>query len=216
MKHNFDINQTLLCLTRDDPNVDHSKQVETFVESGFNFIQLRSKSLGSKDLLNQAKRSVEIAKAYGCTLIINDYYELAQEVDADGVHLGWDDASISVARSFLNPDKIIGKTVHSLEQATETLLDCPDYIGVGPYRKSSTKEELSPTLSDHEFAQIFELLLPIPVYLIGGLKSDDHALIEKFGIQGIAICSELFSGDSLSGHTQKIFDRFHSFQSISV
>lgn len=216
MKHNFFTKQTLLCLTRDDRKIDHSKQVETFIEAGFKFIQLRSKTLELKDLLIQAKRSAEIAKAYGCTLIINDYYELAEEVNADGVHLGWDDASISVARNFLNPDKIIGKTVHSLEQATETLLDCPDYIGVGPYRKSLTKEELSPTLSDHQFAQIVQVLLPIPVYLIGGLKTDDHALIEKFGIQGIAICSELFSGDSLSEHTQKIFDRFNSFQSVSV
>jgi len=196
--------------------MDHSKQVETFIEAGFKFIQLRSKSIGSKDLLIQAKRSAEIAKAYDCTLIINDYYELAQEVNADGVHLGRNDASISIARNFLAPSKIIGKTVHNLEEAREAQIDTPDYVGVGPYRKSSTKKELSPTLSDQEFAQIFEVLLPIPVYLIGGLKSDDYVLIEKFGIQGIAICSELFSGVSISEHTQKIFDRFHSFQSVSV
>ena len=216
MKHNFATEQTLLCLTRDDRKLDHSKQVETFIEAGFKFIQLRSKTLGLKDLLVQAKRSAEIAKAYDCTLIINDYYELAEEVNADGVHLGSKDASISVARNFLTPDKLIGKTVHNLEEAREAQIDGPDYVGVGPYRKSSTKEELSPTLSDQEFAQIVQLLLPIPVYLIGGLKSDDYALIEKFGIQGIAICSELFSGDSLSEHTQKTFDRFHSFQSVSV
>lgn len=183
---------TLMCLTRDDSTLNHFQQVVAFAHAGAKIVQLRAKTIPITDLFQQAKSAVELCKKHGCKLIINDDYQLAQKVDADGVHLGLNDASVEVVRSFLPRGKLIGKTVHSVKEAKDAVLEKPDYIGLGPFRHSSTKKDLQPVLSEQDFKNIIDLLYPIPVFLIGGLTLNDFNLIDKFEIQGLALCSSLF------------------------
>lgn len=185
----------LMCLTRDDPEYSHNQQVKSMVEGGAGFIQLRSKSIPYSDLLLDAKMAADVVKSTNVTLIINDHIKLARDIDADGVHLGKNDPPINEARKYLPSGKVVGKTVHSLQEAEEAKLESPDYVGLGPYRATSTKKDILPVLSDLEFKSIAQFLDPIPVYLIGGLTCDDFELLETLGISGLAICSSLFSGD---------------------
>ena len=104
----------LMCLTRDDSELNHLQQIEAFISAGAKLVQLRAKTAPLSDLKIQALKASELCKMYGCNLIINDDYQLAKEVDADGVHLGIKDAPVGVARSFLSQSKLIGKTVHSI------------------------------------------------------------------------------------------------------
>lgn len=204
---------SLICITRDDPSLNHFEQVKIFVNAGARLIQLRSKFLSPNELYEQAKPAAELTKKYDCQLIINDHYQLVSDIDADGVHLGMNDAPVEYVRRLLSPEKIIGKTVHSIPEARQSITDKPDYIGLGPYRQSSTKKELCPVLSDDDFFSVLDILHPTPVFLIGGLTGNDFSLIEKFALQGIALCSELFSGTSHQNQVSSLIEKSKIFES---
>ena len=197
------MNSRILCITRDDPAFTHHLQVDAFLKGGARFIQLRSKKLSSKALFGQAQRAARLAKSNGSKLIINDSIMLASEINADGVHLGITDGTVAQAREFLPPGKIIGRTVHSIEEAKFVKKELPDYVGLGPYRKSITKNDIAPSLSYDEFITILKYLHPIPVFLIGGLTIKDFSLIHKIGVHGLALCSSLFRGDNLVRQTSE-------------
>jgi thiamine-phosphate pyrophosphorylase len=216
MKTDSKITDTLLCLTRDDPRFPHSKQVQSFISAGSSFIQFRSKTLHPDTIFQEAKISAGLSKENHCKLIINDYLDIAKKVGADGVHLGMNDSSVHRAREILSPDKIIGKTVHSIPEARIALKEKPDYVGLGPYRDSKTKKSLSPTLSIQDFQEIVEILRPIPVYLIGGLTFEDFPLIERMGIQGIALCSALCGPFPMQQSLKEIIERSKGIESSLI
>ena len=112
-----------MCLTRDDPIADHCNQIETLLKAGAKLIQLRSKSIPPQNLYKQAKEATELCKRYNCTLIINDDYKLANSIDADGVHVGLGDAPVELIRKELPKGKLIGKTVHTIEEANLAVLE---------------------------------------------------------------------------------------------
>jgi thiamine-phosphate pyrophosphorylase len=213
MKPDLRIKESLLCITRDTPDFSHFSQVEKLVHEGASFIQLRSKLVPESVLLEESKSAVILAKQNGSKLIINDHYKLARDVDADGVHLGVSDAPVEFVRDYLPQGKIIGKTVHSIEEAKIAVKEQPDYIGLGPVRNSITKEELTPCLSDEEFKEIAALLYPIPVFLIGGLNRNDFDLIDRINVQGICLCSDLSLDNVDSTHLHEIVQKSRSFES---
>ena len=212
MKPDLKIKESLLCLTRDTPDYSHFRQVEKLVHAGASFIQLRSKSIPESLLLEESKSAVFLAKHNACKLIINDHYEMAKDVDADGVHLGVSDAPVEFVRDYLPRGKIIGKTVHSIEEAKIAVKEQPDYIGLGPVRNSITKKELTPCLSDEEFKEITALLHPIPVFLIGGLNRNDFDLIDRIHVQGICLCSDLSLDKDDPTHLHEIVQKSRSFE----
>ena len=212
MKPDLRIKESLLCITRDTPDYSHFRQVEKLVHAGASFIQLRSKLVPESVLLEESKSAVMLAKQNGSKLIINDHYKLARDVDADGVHLGVSDAPVEFVRDYLPQGKIIGKTVHSIEEAKIAVKEKPDYIGLGPVRNSLTKKELTPCLSDEEFKEIAALLYPIPVFLIGGLNRNDFDLIDRINVQGICLCSDLSLDNVDSTHLHEIVQKSRSFE----
>ena len=211
MKPDLRIKESLLCLTRDAPDCSHFRQVEKLVHAGATFIQLRSKSVPESVLVEESKSAVILAKQNACKLIINDHHEMARDLDADGVHLGVLDAPVEFVRDYLPPGKIIGKTVHSIEEAKIALKEQPDYIGLGPVRNSITKKELTPCLSDEEFKEIAALLHSIPVFLIGGLNRNDFDLIDRIHVQGICLCSDLSLDKDDPAHLHEIVQKSRSF-----
>jgi len=212
MKPDLRIKESLLCLTRDAPDCSHFRQVEKLVHAGASFIQLRSKSVPENQLLEESKSAVILAKQNGSKLIINDHYELTKDVEADGVHLGVSDAPVEFVRDYLPRGKIIGKTVHSFEEAKIAVKEQPDYIGLGPIRNSITKKELTPCLSDEEFKEIAALLHPIPVFLIGGLNRNDFDLIDRIHVQGICLCSDLSLDQNDTTHLYEIVQKSRAFE----
>jgi thiamine-phosphate diphosphorylase len=192
------ISAPLMCLTRDHANLSHFDQVKLLLENGAQLIQLRCKTGSSQNFLRDAARSTVLGKKRGATILINDSPEIAKVSKADGVHLGQSDSSPVAARSLLGPGCLIGRTVHSVEEAIRCKKENPDYVGVGPFRRSETKQNLKPQLSSDEFKEIFSILHPIPIFLIGGLTGDDFSLIDEMGITGLAICSALWRGKNHS------------------
>ena len=141
--------------------------------------------------------SVEICQRFEARLIINDSVEVANEVEADGVHLGLNDMHISRARDLLGETKLIGYTIHSYQEITQSIIDNANYIGMGPFRESKTKTDLSSVLSENDYQLMIQRFDPTPVYIIGGIDIHDISLSEKLGNYGIAVCSCLSKGRNL-------------------
>tara|TARA_B100001093_G_C26751877_1_gene981546 strand:- start:59 stop:706 length:648 start_codon:yes stop_codon:yes gene_type:complete len=186
------IDQSLYCLTSDHSNDTHAKQILNLSKVGIKLIQVRSKNSLRNSSPNELSESIQKAKSFGSSVILNDSVDLVAELNADGVHLGTDDCDPLIAREILGDRKVIGSTVHSLEGA-ESIKEkgVSNYIGIGPIRKSKTKKDLVPKLSLQKVKEIVSFLHPIPSFLIGGLTHNDFQLLRKTGAIGICVCSSL-------------------------
>ena len=188
---------TFYGLTSDHVSTSHSKQLEIFAQKGVKLVQLRSKKRFSGNSFPELTKSVHFARSLGTKVIMNDSISLAMEFQSDGVHLGEKDSDPETARKMLGRNAIIGSTVHSKIDAEKVRKEkVSDYVGLGPFRESSTKRKLSPKLSIEEIKEIISMLQPIPTFLIGGLDENDFQLLEKTGAHGICVCSSLSNGDS--------------------
>lgn len=163
------------------------------LDAGCKWIQLRYKNKSILEVLSLAKMVKKICKAYDAKLIINDHVQVACQIDADGVHLGLDDISVKEARTLLKENKIIGGTANTLEDVLQRVNEKCDYIGLGPYRFTATKEKLSPILGIEGYQNILKELknrnIDIPIYAIGGLQEEDFEKLEEAGVFGVAVSS---------------------------
>lgn len=123
--------------------------------------------------------------------IINDNVYLAKKMDADGVHLGLTDMSILEARTILGETKIIGGTANTFEHILQRTSENCDYIGLGPFQFTTTKEKLSPILGLEGYRSIVEQMkaknIQIPLYAIGGIQLENIESLMETGIHGIAV-----------------------------
>ena len=208
---------SLLVLTRDDSCVSHVSQVETMLGCGVRFIQFRSKLLGGASLLEETRLAVDLARQAGAVLIVNDSPEAAAHSGAHGVHLGVKDASLASACQSMDENAIIGRTVHSSEEARQVKSEgwC-GYVGLGPVRSSKTKPGLRPVLQYRDFAEIKAILDPIPIYLIGGLGLADFDLIDDLGVAGLAVCSALSVEGRFGVNLKAFVERARSFEPVEV
>jgi thiamine-phosphate pyrophosphorylase len=141
-----------------------------------------------------------MCREYGATFIIDDNVELVRAVGADGVHLGKSDMPIAEARKILGHDYIIGATVNSFEDIINTLSQAtPDYFGCGPYRYTTTKQNLAPILHLEGYREIVgkmrESNISIPIVAIGGICKEDVSLLMDTGIDGIALSGSVLRAD---------------------
>ena len=168
-----------------------SRQVEDVCKGGCRWVQLRMKNSNTEERLNEAMTIQPIVKQYGAKLIINDDVFVAKMADADGVHIGKDDMSPLEARKILGTNKIIGCTANTLEDVLRLSQDDIDYIGLGPFRFTSTKEKLSPVLGNEGIQQIVGEArakgIYIPIVAIGGILLDDIGGLMDTGVHGIAV-----------------------------
>jgi len=165
--------------------------IKNAVDAGCNWIQLRYKNVPEPEVLSLALTVKKALYGYDCTYIINDHPEVAKEVDADGLHLGLDDMPISRARKIIGPNKIIGGTANTLTHVIQRHNEGCNYIGLGPYRFTTTKEKLSPVLGIEGYTSIIAALkernIKTPIFAIGGIQEDDISPILQTGIYGVAL-----------------------------
>jgi thiamine-phosphate pyrophosphorylase len=161
------------------------------LDNGCEWIQLRFKTQNTLDLFNLAESAKILCDVFSADYIINDNVHLAQQLDADGVHLGLSDKSISAARSILGNTKIIGGTANTFEDILQRNAENCDYIGLGPFQFTTTKEKLSPILGLEGYRSIMEQMkkhsIEIPIYAIGGIQLKNVESLMETGIHGIAV-----------------------------
>ena len=167
---------------------EHLENIQKACVSGADWVQLRLKNSDTKTILETAKEAREITTRFKAKLIINDHYKVAKEIKADGVHLGKTDECPSKVRTFLGMSYIIGGTANTLEDCRSLLDKKVDYIGLGPYQFTKTKQHLSPVLGVEGYQNLLEeLKTETPIIAIGGIVLEDVAKITNTGIYGIAI-----------------------------
>ena len=162
-----------------------SQKVAALVAAGVHAIQLRDKQLDDRTLLERARALRSLTRGTPTYTIVNDRPDLALLADADGVHVGQSELTVKDARIVVGPDRLIGVSAHSLDQAREAVLNGADYLGVGPVFASATKQ----------FAQFpgLELLravaaeIRLPAFAIGGITAENLGEVRKAGIHRIAV-----------------------------
>jgi len=180
-------------------------EVESVLKAGINWVQLRIKDK-SLDYLKIAKEVKILTDQYSATLIINDNIEICKQINACGVHVGLSDTPIIEVRKALGKNKIIGGTANTLADVKNVELFGADYIGLGPFKHTTTKKVLSPILGIEGYKNIIPktepygwqaLLFNIPIVAIGGLEIEDiKELKEKTGIHGVALSGLIFNSDT--------------------
>lgn len=185
------------------------------LDNGCDWVQMRFKTSVQNDLLTLAEAVKILCQEYLATFIINDNATLAKEIDADGVHLGLTDMSIVEARSILGDAKIIGGTANTFSNIQNHTKNGCDYIGLGPFRFTKTKDKLSPILGLEGYQTIINQMkqaeLNIPVFAIGGILLDDVESIIKTGIHGIAVSGLITESESKSKLITQLNEKLYGY-----
>lgn len=167
------------------------EQVELALRGGATCVQLREKELDRDGFYREAKELKTLCARYGVPLIINDNVALAMEVNADGVHVGQEDMDAQDVRSLIGPDKILGVTAKTIEQAQNAQRNGADYLGSGAVFGSTTKWNAKPM--SRELLQSICESVTIPVVAIGGIHRGNIATLAGTGIRGAAVVSGIFA-----------------------
>jgi thiamine-phosphate pyrophosphorylase len=174
------------------------------IAGGADVLQLRAKGREIGEIRDVAKEIFPICRATGVPFIINDYPELAAELDADGVHIGQDDGPLAAAREIIGSGKIIGRSTHSLAQARAALDEGFDYIGFGPLFPTPTKlGRPGIGLADISAMQR-DVGSKIPAFCIGGIKRANLPEVIAAGARRVVIVSDLLAADDVESATREV------------
>ena len=180
----------------------------SLLAGGVGALQIRAKRWGRERIASMAERILPLTRDAGVPLIINDYPEVAAEVDADGVHVGQDDGSIEEIRYIVGNKKLIGRSTHTLAQAKQALDDGFDYIGFGPIYPTPTKAGRPGIgLEKIESAQA-EVGSKIPMFCIGGIKVDNLNEVIAAGAQRVVIVSGLLQAEDIKATARRVIAQF--------
>ena len=177
-------------------------QVEKTLEGGKTFVQLREKELDEEHFLEEAKEIKELCRKYHVPFVINDNVDIALAMDADGVHVGQSDMEAGDVRAKLGPDKIIGVSAQTVEQALLAQKRGADYLGVGAVFHTGSKADAK-DVSHETLKEICEAV-DIPVIAIGGISKNNVMELAGSGICGIAVISAIFAQNDIKSATEQL------------
>jgi len=188
-----------------------AEQVEQFLTAGGKWVQLRIKDLPEAKIRPIAVKVQALCKTFSATFIINDRVGLAIDIGADGVHLGKEDLCPQKARKLLGSDKIIGVTANNRADLERALGLPVNYIGIGPYRYTRTKQKLAAPMGIKGFQNhvswIQQQKNTLPMIGIGGIQPEDIAAICGAGIQGIALSSCISQASNPADMTRQLIEK---------
>ena len=169
--------------------------VEKALAGGVTCVQLREKHLPFDEFLRIAKEIKALCQSYQVPLIVDDNLDIALACDADGLHIGQNDMPAAKARELLGPDKILGVSAQTIEQAVAACQDGADYLGVGAVFPTGTKTDAVEVPLDT--LKAITAAVDIPVVAIGGIGADNIAQLSGTGIAGAAVVSAIFAQEDI-------------------
>lgn len=191
----------------------HLENIQLACKAGCDWIQIRAKNLDFDQYLQLAEQAKTITDCYNAKLIVNDNIEVAIEIQAYGVHLGKKDLDLAEARKLVGDKMIIGGSTNSLEDILEAANKGVDYLGLGPFRYTTTKTDLNPVLGLEGMAKIMNEVqkrnIKIPIIAIGGIKVEDIPQLKEIGIHGVAVSGLITSSKDKK---QVVDDIMNSFE----
>ena len=171
--------------------------VKAALDGGATFVQLREKQLDHDTFYEEAVALQELCRSYHVPFVVNDDVEIALAMGADGVHVGQQDMEAGDVRAKLGPDKIIGVSAQTVEQAILAEKHGADYLGVGAVFPTGSKDDAEDV--DRETLKAICDAVSIPVIAIGGITKDNVKELAGTGICGIAVISAIFGQGDIEG-----------------
>jgi thiamine-phosphate pyrophosphorylase len=179
------------------------------LDAGVKAIQLREKDLPGRDLFSLAEKVCKLCQAYNAALFINDRIDVALAVDAAGVQLSQTSLPVVTTRALLGPQKIIGASTHSLQEAREAEQNGADFVLFGPVYFTASKAAYGAPQGLPALKTIVDNI-SLPVYAIGGIKPENIESTKKLGLRGVALISAIISAESPKEAAVKILRQLHS------
>lgn len=183
---------------------DFFRQIESAVRGGAAIVQLREKGLEDDAFLAEAKRFAALCRALGAVSIINDRPDIALAAGADGVHVGQSDLEAGRARALLGPDKIVGVSAHSAEEARRAREAGADYLGCGAAFVTGTKTDAKPI--SKETIRAVTAATGVPVVAIGGVSRENILELRGLGLAGVAVVSSIFGQGDVQSAARELLE----------
>ena len=168
--------------------------VESVLRNGATFLQIREKDLAQDAFEAEAERLKTLCAQHGVPFVVNDSVEIALQCDADGVHVGQSDIKGRDIRAMIGPDKILGISAGTVEEAVAAEKAGADYIGVGAIFTTSTKKNAR-SMTMEQLKEIVSSV-SIPVVAIGGISAENIHQLRGSGVDGVAVVSAIFAADN--------------------
>jgi len=178
--------------------------VKEAVEAGCKIVQYREKNKSTKEMVDEASE-IKIICGERAIFLINDRIDVALAIDADGVHIGQDDMPIETARKLLGADKIIGLTVHNVEEAIEAEKNGADYLGLGSIFDTSTKKDAGKGIGPASIREV-KNAIKIPVVAIGGINKENCRPVVENGADSLVAISAVVCSDDVKRETEYFID----------
>lgn len=171
--------------------------------SGIKILQYREKDKPGGAMLDECLALRALTREAGACFIVNDHVDIAVLSDADGVHVGQDDLPVAAVRSLVGPDRLIGLSTHSPEQARAAVAAGADYLGVGPIYATQTKKDVcAPVTLD--YLTWVAANMAIPFVAIGGIKRHNIAEVARHGARCCALVSELVGAEDIAARVAEV------------
>ena len=167
--------------------------VESVLQNGATFLQIREKDLAEDAFEAEAERLKTLCAQHGVPFVVNDSVEIALQCDADGVHVGQSDIKGRDIRAMIGPDKILGISAGTVEEAVAAEKAGADYIGVGAVFPTGTKKNATPMTM--ELLKEIVSSVSIPVVAIGGISAENILQLRGSGVDGVAVVSAIFAAE---------------------
>ena len=179
--------------------------VQAMIAGGVRIVQYREKrpETSYRQMLEECRCIRQLTREAGVVFIVNDYVDIAQLVDADGVHVGQDDIPVADVRTLIGPDKLIGLSTHAPEQATAAIHAGADYIGVGPIFSTQTKEDVCAPVGLSYLAHVAQSC-PLPFVAIGGIKEHNLAEVLAQGARSVCLVTEIVGAADITATTRRL------------
>ena len=176
--------------------------MEEALEGGATFLQLREKNLDDGHFLEEARELQALCRRYGVPFIVNDNVDVALAMGADGIHVGQSDMEAGDVRKLLGPDKILGVSAQTVEQALLAEQRGADYLGVGAVFPTGSKDDADDV--SRETLKAICSAVSIPVVAIGGISQNNVMQLKGSGICGIAVISAIFAQKDIKAAAMKL------------
>ena len=177
--------------------------VNELLRAGVRIIQYREKDKKAGEMLQECRQIRAATQAAGACFIVNDHVDIALLVDADGVHVGQEDIPLADVRALVGPDRIIGVSTHSPQQAADAVAGGADYIGVGPLFATQTKKDVCMPVGLGYLEQVVSIF-SIPFVAIGGIKRHNIGDVVRRGARCCCLVSELVEAQDIGQRVQEV------------
>ncbi|MCR5081265.1 MAG: thiamine phosphate synthase [Treponema sp.] len=179
--------------------------VELTLKGGTTILQLREKNLDEESFYKEAVEIKALCRKYNVPFIINDNVELAKKIDADGVHVGQNDMQAQDVRAIIGPNKILGVSTQTVEEAILAEKMGADYLGVGAVFPTGSKDDC--WVLDHNLCRDICNAVKIPVVAIGGITKDNVTQLKGLGFSGISVISAIFAQKDIFQSSKDLLEK---------